>query len=209
MTSGEPAWLAAIPAGQAFVVPAAAAVVAIALLRRLADRSSTARRIFPMLHGIEAGFVALLLATMLVLSFLQIVLRNLAQSGFVWIDPLLRHLLLWIGFAGGALATRLDRHINVDALTRFLPPQAKRLLALVTNAFAAFVCLLLADATFRMVRSEAEARTTGFLDIPTWMLQIVMPFACLVMSCRFVGHALRLKPIERPDVPHATLEQPT
>ena len=206
---GEPAWLAAIPTGQAFVVPVAVAVVVIAVLRRLADRSAIARRGFSVLHGIEAGFVALMLATMLVLSFLQILLRNLAQSGFVWIDPLLRHLLLWIGFAGGALATRLDRHINVDALTRFLPPSVKRLLALVANAFAAFVCLLLADATLRMVRSEAEAHTTGFLDVPTWKLQVVMPIACLVMCGRFIGHALRLTPVERPSAPHPTLEQPT
>lgn len=209
MTSGEPAWLAAIPSGMALVVPVAVAVVVIALLRRLADRSAVARRSFVVLHGIEAGFVALMLAIMLVLSFLQIVLRNLAQSGFVWIDPLLRHLLLWIGFAGGALATRLDRHINVDALTRFFPPAAKRWLALVTNGFAAFVCLLLADATLRMVRSEAGANTTGFLDVPTWVLQIVMPIACFVMSCRFIGHALRLTPVERPAAPHPTLEQPT
>ena len=190
MIGTAPDWLARLPAGTTFVLWALAGVAVAAAIRTAAARTHAGRRAVRVMHGVESSFLALLLAAMLALSFLQIVLRNVAHSGLVWIDPLLRHLLLWIGFAGATLATRLDHHIHIDVLTRSLPPAVNRIVRRVTNAGAAFVCLLLADATLRFVVQEADAETTSFLDLPTWILQTVMPLACLVMSYRFLYRTL-------------------
>jgi TRAP-type C4-dicarboxylate transport system permease small subunit len=108
----------------------------------------------------------------------------------VWIDPLLRHLVLWIGFLGALLATRTVRHINVDALSRLLPAPVLRVTRPLTNLFAACVCLLLTNACFKMVREEASFGTAGFLDVPVWVLQAVMPLALWLMAYRFASHAV-------------------
>ena len=185
MSPEGPGWIAGLPAGASFHALAGAALLLAVLLRLVIVRSSGGRRAVAALHAAESGFVAVLLATMLIFSFLQIILRNVARTGFVWIDPLLRHLLLWIGFSGAALATRLDRHISIDALTRILSPGGKRAAHIATHAAATLVCLLLAEATLRVVRDEAAAGTVNFLQIPTWMLQCIMPLACLLMAYRF------------------------
>lgn len=184
MNPEGPGWVAGLPAGATFFVLAGALVLIAVAVRLVLARTRAGRRALAVLHTAESGFVALLLATMLGFSFLQIILRNLARTGLVWIDPFLRHLLLWIGFSGAALATRLDRHINIDALTRVLSPGGKRVAGVATHGTAAVVCLVLAEATLRVVRDEAAAGTVGFLDIPTWMLQTIMPLACLLMSYR-------------------------
>ena len=67
-----------------------------------------------------------LLSVMVVLAFLQVILRNLFQEGFIWGDILLRHLVLWIGFVGASMATSQERHITIDALTRFLSDRVRR-----------------------------------------------------------------------------------
>lgn len=198
MIGSAPDWLARLPAGTTFVLWALALVVVAAAVRTGVARTRAGRRTIVVMHGVENSFLALLLAAMLALSFLQIVLRNVAHSGLVWIDPLLRHLLLWIGFAGATLATRLERHIHIDVLTRSLPPAVNRIVRRVTNAGAAFVCLLLADATLRLVVQEADAESTSFLDLPTWILQTVMPLACLVMSYRFLYRTLGTGPSAEP-----------
>src|SRR3989338_2353892 len=70
---------------------------------------------------------------MIGLSFTQVVLRNFFSSGFTWADICLRHIVLWVGFMGASLATRDNRHINVDALTNFLPPRFKILAEVLTS----------------------------------------------------------------------------
>lgn len=198
-----PEWLARLPGDRAFVAAAALVVLAAAGLRLVLARKPFGRGLIRLAHSLESTFVALLLAAMLALSFLQIVLRNLAETGLVWIDPLLRHLVLWIGFTGALLATRLQRHINVDAVSRLLRPPVRRTVHAVTELLAAGICLLLADACLRMVREEAAAATTSFLDLPTWIVQAIMPVTLLGMSYRFLGlgvERLRGRVDEAPEV---------
>jgi TRAP-type C4-dicarboxylate transport system permease small subunit len=64
------------------------------------------------------GLLAICLLSMVVLSALQILLRNVFGAGVLWIDPLLRYLTLWIGFLGAALAAAEGRHIQIDVLSR-------------------------------------------------------------------------------------------
>ncbi|MCH7552365.1 TRAP transporter small permease, partial [Patescibacteria group bacterium] len=53
------------------------------------------------------------------LSFSQVVLRNLFSGGILWGDILLRQLVLWVGFLGASLAVREQKHIAIDFLPRF------------------------------------------------------------------------------------------
>jgi TRAP-type C4-dicarboxylate transport system permease small subunit len=186
----EGGWLAALPAGGDAIAWGAALAVAAAVARSGLGRIGFGARLLTLLHAIEAAFLAALLAAMLGLSFLQIVLRNIAQTGWVWVDPLLRHLLLWIGFVGAMLATRMNQHINVDALSRLLRPGPRRVVHAATSVAAAAICLFLAEACRAFMRDEAAAGTTGFLGVPTWWLLIVMPAALWIMSARFVRHAI-------------------
>jgi TRAP-type C4-dicarboxylate transport system permease small subunit len=187
---GGPAWLAALPTGPNLLLVGAVAALTAALVRRSLGRTAFGVRALRVLHVGEAGFLAALLAAMLVFSFLQILLRNVAHTGWVWVDPLLRHLLLWIGFVGGMLATRVDQHINVDAVTRAFSPLVRRRVHALTSVAAAATCLFLAGACLAFMRDEAAAGTTSFLEVPTWRLLLVMPVALWIMCARFVRHAL-------------------
>jgi TRAP-type C4-dicarboxylate transport system permease small subunit len=184
------ALLSAWPSGGAGIATGAALALAVALARLGLARSRAGANLITALHATEAGFLAALLAAMLIFSFLQIVLRNVVQTGWVWVDPLLRHLLLWIGFAGALLATRMDQHINVDALSRSLSPGGRRIARIATGIAAAAVCLVLSEAARAFLVDEAKAGTSGFLDIPTWCLLVVMPLALWAMAVRFVRHTI-------------------
>ncbi len=81
------------------------------------------RRLIDRLHRAEDGLLALLLAVMIVLAGTQILMRNLFDSGFVWIDPLLRVLVLWFGLIGATVATRHNKHIRIDLLSTLFQAQ--------------------------------------------------------------------------------------
>ncbi|MEE9225007.1 MAG: TRAP transporter small permease [Bacteroidota bacterium] len=136
---------------------------------------------------IESGVVVLFLSVMILMAFFQVVLRNVFNTGVLWIDPFLRHLVLWLGFLGAMLATRQNRHIRIDVLTRFLTPKLKRFSAIVTHLFSAFVCYLLLSASVTFVHGEKEfgGVLPLFTDLPIWYVQAIIPIGFAVMMVRF------------------------
>jgi TRAP-type C4-dicarboxylate transport system permease small subunit len=135
---------------------------------------------------VEEVLLVLFLGTMVLLAFTQVMLRNLFGTGLLWADPLVRHFVLWSGFLGGALATSAERHINVDALTRFLSPRIKAGTQVLTNLFAGVACFFLAQAAWAFTLSEQAAGSTTVLDIPVWVAALIVPGGYGLMMLHFV-----------------------
>lgn len=138
------------------------------------------------LSRVEGWLVILFLGVMVVLAFVQVVLRNVFQGGFIWADILLRHLVLWIGFLGAALATRDERHISIDALTRFLPLRGRRIAHATAQLFAAVICVILANAAVTFVSNDIAFGSTVYADIPSWYSQIIIPVGFSVLALHFL-----------------------
>lgn len=142
------------------------------------------------IEKLENVLLVFILSVMVLLAFLQVVLRNFFDQGILWGDILLRHLVLWVGFIGASLATREEKHINIDLFTRFLSEKGKHVSGIVTGLFAVFVCYVLADAGWTFVQDEMMAETTIFNEIPAWYFQLIIPFGFLLMAFRFLIIAL-------------------
>lgn len=126
-------------------------------------------------NKLETVLLIFLLSVMVVLSFWQVVLRNLFSGGYIWADILLRHIVLWLGFLGGALATSTERHIHIDALAHFLPGRVRSFVGIFTNLFGAAVCYLLLQASITFIQVEIDAKSVVFEGIPSWYAQIIIP----------------------------------
>ncbi len=132
-------------------------------------------RLDALLFRFEGSLLILFLSVMILLSFVQVVLRNAFSETLLWGEILLRHLVLWIGFIGAAMAASADRYINLDALTRFLTPRLKLGTKILTNLFAAVICYFLLRAAVTFISNEIEDGSTLYADIPSWYSQIVIP----------------------------------
>lgn len=134
----------------------------------------------------EEIFISLLLLAMIFLASLQIFMRTLFDSGLVWVDPLLRYLVLWVGMLGAALATRYGKHITIDIFSHLLPGRGSLWLNLLLNLFAAVVCGFLTWAAFLFVKNEiAFDSGRELVGIPVWALNLIFPFAFALMAARF------------------------
>lgn len=149
---------------------------------------------------IEDALIVVLVLAMILLAAGQIALRNVWGVGLVWVDPLLRVMVLWVGLLGAMAATRHNNHITVDVLSRFLPPSSKRVAAWLTGGFAAAVCAVLAWHGARFVAMEYEAGAVLFAGIPAWCCELIIPVGFAVMAVRFALVTLQ------PPRPESTLE---
>lgn len=138
------------------------------------------------LHRVEDALLVVLLSTMIVLASTQILLRNLFDSGFVWIDPMLRVLVLWLGLLGATVATRNNKHICIDLLSRYYSKNLNCMIQIFVSQVSAWVCLAIAWFGLSWIRYDYEAGLTSFAGIPAWMLEVIVPAAFTLMGLRYL-----------------------
>lgn len=140
---------------------------------------------------------ALLVTTVLCMVGLggtQILLRNLFDTGIVWSETLLRVMVLWVGMLGAIVASRRNRHIRIDILSRFLAPSWQIRARFVTHSLTAVICTLLAYHSARLVLMDHEAATIAFANVPVWVCELIMPIGFGIIALRyFVDTALRFR----------------
>lgn len=138
------------------------------------------------LHRVEDTLLVVLLAAMIGLAATQIVLRNLFDSGFVWIDPILRVLVLWLGLLGAMVATRYDKHISIDLLSRFIDGKPQYLLQAAVEQISAWTCLIIAVYGFNWIHLDFVDGLVTFAGIPAWLLEVIVPLSFAVIGLRYL-----------------------
>lgn len=155
------------------------------------DQGGALNRAVRFICAVEDGLLASVLGAMVILATAQIVLRNLFDASFIWGDPILRVLVLWVGLLGAMAASRERKHITVDVLSRVLKGRARAAADVLTNLFAGAVTGILAWQTARFVAFDYVGGTIAIRqaplvgDIPTWWLELIIPVAFAIMSLRF------------------------
>ncbi len=142
-------------------------------------------RIDAVIEQLERILLVILLSSMILIAFLQIILRDVFSTGLTWGEPLVRNLVLWVGFIGATLATREGRHINIDLLPKWLPSQGKNFVTLMTHLFSFSVCGLLTYAALKFIKNEAEMGHITFLNIPAWIPGMILPITFGLITFRF------------------------
>jgi C4-dicarboxylate transporter DctQ subunit len=143
-----------------------------------------------LLNKLEGWLLILFLSVMILLAFAQVVMRNVFSAGILWGDILLRHMVLWIGFLGAALAASSGRHITIDALARFLPARPRLAVNVLTHLFAAAICFLLLRGSITFIQNEIAMETTVYNNIPSWYGEIIIPAGFGLLVVHFVIRAM-------------------
>ena len=148
-------------------------------------------RLDKFISRVERFVLATLLSLMILVAFLQIVLRNFFATGMSWGDSLVRYLVLWVGFIGAALAAREGKHITIDVFSRWVPGTGPVIILLITHMFSTLVCTILAYAAVRFIRNEAQMGDAALLGFPIWLIQIIIPITFALMALRFGSRSYR------------------
>ncbi len=136
------------------------------------------------LHRIEDLLLTVLLLGLVGASFAQIVLRNLFDTGFLWLDPALRLGVLWLGLIGALVATREHHQIRIDLLGRHLPPLGRRIACALTQWFTAAVAGTIAWHGALLVRDDFRLGSEAFSGMPAWLAELIIPLGLGLIALR-------------------------
>ena len=134
---------------------------------------------------IENAALAIILSGMILLAGAQILLRNFIGTGFPWADEALRLMVLWVAMLGAVVASREDRHISIDVLSRVLPEGFRRWSTALVHAFTAIVSLTLAWYSWVFVEGSWNYQERLLHNLPAWLFQSILPIAFLLIGYRY------------------------
>jgi TRAP-type C4-dicarboxylate transport system permease small subunit len=155
----------------------------------------------------EEVLLALLLVGMVLLAALQVLLRNIWDTGIDWADITLQNVTVLVGLLGAAIATSEGRHLNIDLFSRMLKGRGKTVLRVVIGVFCITVCVLLARGGWTTFLanygpwvenipegwSKAHNLKVQFLEgtIPQWLSLSFLPVGFAVIGFHFLLRLVR------------------
>ena len=146
-----------------------------------------ARRVRAFLDAIEEAFMAIALAFMTVITFIQVCLRYLFDTGLVWSLEATTYTFAWLVLVGMSYGVRTKSHIAVDVMTARLPLAAQRLVGLLALLLCLAYCAFMVYGSYafvdRLVQLGNDARD---IPLPRWLLTAIMPVAFALLGLRFV-----------------------
>lgn len=140
---------------------------------------------------LETAILAGLLIAMVLLAAGQILLRNAYGTGLPWADEALRLLVLWTAMFGAVAASREDRHIRIDVLSRFMPARLRAGVACLLDLFTSAVSAILAWYSLDFVLDSHRFADTVLGGLPAWTFQAVLPLCFALIAWRYLVWALR------------------
>ncbi len=113
---------------------------------------------------------------------------------YIWSRELSLILLAWLAFLGGSMATRVDKHIMVDAAGKVIPkalrPWARAVGLLATTAFCVYFFALAYAYTFGEGGSFGMGEKRPATQVPAWTITCGVVVAFALMSVRFAAQTI-------------------
>jgi C4-dicarboxylate transporter DctQ subunit len=152
--------------------------------------ATRAQRLLKAADRLEETFMIVALTFMTVLTVVQVVLRYVFATGFVWSLEVTTYTFAWLVLIGMSYGVRTEAHIAVDLVTRRLSPRGARVIAAIALAAGLAYCALMIYASGQFVERLMTLGTNARdIPLPRWLLTGIMPIAFGLLALRLVQAA--------------------
>ena len=140
--------------------------------------------------GMEWALISML-GLMVVLVFMNVVLRYGFNSGITFSEEVSRFLFVWVVFLGAVLTLRDNGHLGVHTLTKVLPLRWKKACKLVADVATLLCCVLITYGGWQVVRLEIS-NIAPISGIPLGVVFTAVLVCSIGMGILLVGSIYRL-----------------
>lgn len=145
------------------------------------------------LKRLDEWLIAILLAAMTLLTFSQVVMRYVFNSGFTWAVEMTTVLFAGMIFIGISYGVRVGAHIGVDALVKLLPNKPRRAVSIL----AVLLCLVYAGMViYGSMQYVLKMKEAGIeledMAIPMWIVRAILPLGFVLLVLRFLPVLINL-----------------
>jgi C4-dicarboxylate transporter DctQ subunit len=139
---------------------------------------------FVVFAGILLSFAALSVAA-------GITTRYFFDYPLPWVTEIAEFSLLYLPFLLGVWVLRKDSHVKMDIILNLFPQKVQNAVNTITSIMCALICLVLAIFAAKVTHDQylSKAFTYTILEIPKWILTIVIFLGSLMLVIEFFSKA--------------------
>ncbi|MCI6820812.1 MAG: TRAP transporter small permease [Clostridiales bacterium] len=145
------------------------------------------KKIVNVYNKFEEIFLVILLLVMVVLIFVQVVMRYCFNSSLSWSEELARILFIWVSWIGISLGQKKGEHIKITMVTDKLKGNAKKAILVLSDictlAILGILCVKGTEVVMHIMGLGAAMPATG---CPKWIVYSAVPLSCMLMAIRVI-----------------------
>ena len=133
-----------------------------------------------------------LMTSLVILTFMEVVLRYVFNSPTSWSSELSRFLLIWMTFTGAAVVTRYATHLSMGfTIHRFVGPAVSRIIKICVNSCIIITMVIIGYYGLR-IASIAGQRIAPMTGLRMYVPWASMPFSAFVMALYLIASTAKL-----------------
>ncbi|MFZ3102846.1 MAG: TRAP transporter small permease [Desulfitobacteriaceae bacterium] len=145
------------------------------------------------LSGAAHTLAGIILGVMFLSIVANVIARNLGFS-MIWVEELSGYGAVWATYLGIGFALREERHVRVDMLTRKLSQRGQELMRFLGDLICVVFSVLITWKGFYLIWSSyISGRHTPFVEIPIYLLQIVLPVGMILFGLEALVDAVKTR----------------
>ena len=140
------------------------------------------------INSIEETIICLLLGSMTLLVFVEVVMRFMFGIGVMWAQELTLHLSAWMVLFGVSYGIKVGAHIGVDALVKIMPEKVRRIIGGIAISACLFYCAMFAQGSWiylekmHMIGIELDD-----MPIPKWVAHSILLIGMILIAIRLLN----------------------
>lgn len=136
-------------------------------------------------NHIEEIFLVICIAVMVVVIFLQVVMRYAFNNSLSWSEELARFLFVWASWMGISFGQKKGEHITITLVSNRFKGKSKAVFLAIGDVLTlAILAVLLVKGIEVTDRIAGMATTTAALHMPKWIMYASVPLSCMLMGIR-------------------------
>ncbi len=139
------------------------------------------------INSLEESIIAILLAAMTLLVFVEVVMRFGFNKGVMWAQEATLHLSAWMVLFGVSYGIKVGSHIGVDALIKIIPSKVRRIISGIAVLACLFYCGLFAEGgRVYLAKIYRIGIELDDMPIPKWIAHSILLIGMIMIAIRLL-----------------------
>lgn len=155
-------------------------------------------------NSFEEKVISLLLVMMVLLVFIEVIMRFGFGSGFLWAQELTLLVSAWFVLFGVSYGLKVGAHIGVDAVVKLLPNMWQRIVSSVAVFLSLVYCgLFLYGGWIYLAKMKKIGIELEDMEFPAWIAHSILFIGILFLTIRLLQLLYRIVKGDRNGFPHS------
>lgn len=144
------------------------------------------------IYFFEKWLIVLITILMTLVIFFDFLGRYIFSQSITWAGSAGSYLMFWLGLIGASMATKNEKHLRANIINKILPSQISKYLISFSYFLAMIFCIIFTYLSFIYTLDSFKfGDISNVLNIPLWIVQIILPISFLIMTYRFGFYSLK------------------